>query len=132
MPQFSTDPLAVSVYVTYIDIVAASSHDHMNDERARPASEKPLAKPEIIPPSRDRRQSRSGDVRMRLFVYDGATRRIYIARPGRLLGLMIVVLFGSVLVLLLGAVLIGVLLGGLLVAAAIIFGLLRGYFHRPR
>jgi hypothetical protein len=103
----------------------------MKDERA-----KPPAKPEMIPPSRDRWQSRPGDVRMRLFVYDGGTHRIYIGRPGRLgillLGLMIVVLFGSVLVLLLGAVLIGILLGGLLVAAAIIFGLLRGYFHRPR
>ena len=103
----------------------------MNEERAKPPD-----KPEIIPRTRDPRQSRPGDVHMRLFIYDGGTHRIYIGRPGRqgilLLGLMIVVLFGSVLILFLGAVLIGILLGGLLIAAAIIFGLLRGHFHRPR
>jgi len=48
------------------------------------------------------------------------------------LALMIGILFAIMLVLLLGAFLIWIPLVGLLVAAAIISGLIRAYFRQPR
>lgn len=101
-----------------------------------PAGEKPRAEPEIIPPDGGDRQSRSSAAGIRVFVEEGGTRHIYVARLGPLgmvvLALMIGILTAVILLLLLGAFLIWVPLLGLLVAAAITSGLLRAYFRQPR
>jgi hypothetical protein len=106
------------------------------DERPIPAGEKPGAEPEIIPPDGDGRQSRSSAAGIRVFVDGGGIRHIYVAPLGPLgilvLALMIGILFAIMLVLVLGAFLIWIPLVGLLVAAAIISGLLRAYFRQPR
>ena len=106
------------------------------DERPIPAGEMPRAEPAIIPPDGDDRQSRSSAARIRVFVAGGGIRHIYVARLGPLailmLALMIGILFAIMLVLVLGAFLIWIPLVGLLVAAAIISGLLRAYFRQPR
>jgi hypothetical protein len=109
---------------------------HAMDERLMPREEKARAEPEIIPPDRDDRQSRPGTARIRLFVAGDGTHRIYVARLGPpgipLLALMIGILFAIMLVVVLGAFLIWIPLVGVLVAAAIVSGLLRGHFRRPR
>jgi len=101
-----------------------------------PAGEKPRVEPEIIPPDGDDRQSRSSAARIRVFVDGGGIGHIYFARLGPLgiivLALMIGILFAIMPVLLLGAFLIWIPLVGLLVATAIISGLLRAYFRQPR
>jgi hypothetical protein len=106
----------------------------VTDERPVPGGEKRRADPEIIPPCGDDRQSRSGTARIRLFVDGDRTRDIYLARLGPLgivlLVLIIGIVFAIMLVLVLGAFLIWIPLAGLLVMAAIIFGLLHGYFFR--
>jgi hypothetical protein len=95
------------------------------------AEEKPRTEPEIIPPSRDDRQSRLYTARIRMFVNDDGFRQIYFARLGPLgillIALMIAILFAIMLVLALGAFLIWILVG-LLVAAVII----SSPFRRPR
>src|SRR6516162_185884 len=106
------------------------------DERTMAAEEKPRAEPEIILPSRNDRPSGSYTARIRMFVNDDGARHIYVARLGPLgillIALMIGIFFAFMLVLLLGAFLIWIPLVGLLVAAAIISGALRGYFRRRR
>jgi hypothetical protein len=106
------------------------------DERPIPAGEKPGSEPEIIPPDGDGPQSRSGAAGIRVFVDGGGIRHIDIARLGPLgilvLALMIGILFAIMLILVLGAFLIWIPLVGLLVAAAIISGLIRVYFRQPR
>lgn len=71
-----------------------------------------------------------------MFLDGGGVRHIYITRLGPLgmvaLALMVGILFAITLVLVLGAFLIWIPLVGLLVAAAIISGLLRAYFRQPR
>jgi hypothetical protein len=71
--------------------------------------EKPRAEPEIIPPIRDDRQSRSGTARIRVFADGNSIRHVYIARLGPLgvlmIALMIGILFTVILVLLVGALL---------------------------
>jgi hypothetical protein len=102
----------------------------MIDERPIPAGEKPRADPGIIPPSRDDLQT--GVACIRVFVDGDGSRRIYVARLGPLgnllLVLMIGILFAIMLVLALGALLIGIPLIGLLVAAVIISGLITSIF----
>jgi hypothetical protein len=104
----------------------------MMDERPIPAGEKPRADPEIIPPSRDDRQTGAGTACIRVFVDGDGSRHIYVARLGPLgnllLALMIGILFAIMLVLVLGAFLIGIPLVGLLVAAVIISGLITCIF----
>jgi hypothetical protein len=106
------------------------------NERPIPAGEKPRAEPEIIPPDRGDRQSRSGAAGIYVFVDGGGIRHIYVARLGPrgifVIALMIGILFAMMLVLVLGAFLIWIPLVGLLVAAAIISSLLRAYFRQPR
>jgi hypothetical protein len=107
----------------------------MNGRRI-PAGEKPRAEPEIIPPDRADRQSRSSVAGIRVFFDGDGIRHIYVARLGPLgmvaLALMVGVLFAIILVLVLGVFLIWIPLVGLLVAATIIAGLLRAYFRQPR
>ena len=108
----------------------------MMNERRIPAAEKPRAEPEIIPPDRGDRQSRSGAAGIRVFLDGGGFRHIYVARLGPLgmavLAVMIGVLFATTLVFVLGAFLIWIPLVGLLVAAAIISSLLRAYLRQLR
>ncbi len=106
------------------------------NERRLPAGEKPRAEPEIIPPDRGDRQSRSSAAGIRVFLDGGGVRHIYVTRLGPLgmavLALMVGILFAITLVLVLGAFLIWIPLVGLLVSAAIISSLLRAYFRQPR
>ena len=106
------------------------------NERRLPAGEEPRSEPEIIPPDRGDRQSSSSPAGVRMFFDGGSVRHIYVARLGPLgmvvLALMVGVLFALTLVLVLGVFLIWIPLVGLLVAAAIISGLLRAYFRQPR
>jgi uncharacterized membrane protein len=105
------------------------------NERRLPAGEKPRAEPEIIPPDRADRQSRSR-AGIRLFLNEGGVHRIYVAQLGPLgmvvLALIVGVLLAITLVLVLGVFLIWIPLVGLVVAAAIVSGLLRAYFRQPR
>jgi hypothetical protein len=100
------------------------------------AGEEPPAEPEIIPPDGDDRQSGSSTARIRVFVDESGTRHVYVPRLWLLgillLALTIGILFAIILVLVVGAFLIWIPLVGLLVAAAIISGLLRAFFRRPR
>jgi hypothetical protein len=106
------------------------------NERRIPAGEKPRAEPEIIPPDRGDRRSRSSEAGIRVFLGSGGVRHIYVARLGPLgmvaLALIVGVLLALTLVLVLGAFLIWIPLVGLLVAAAIISSLLRSHFRHPR
>lgn len=109
---------------------------YVMDERPIPAGKKQGVEPEIIPPDGAGRRSRSSAAGIRVFIASGDIRHIYVARLGTLgllvLALMIGILFAIMLVLMLGAFLIWIPLVGLLVAAAIIFGLLRAFFRQPR
>jgi hypothetical protein len=83
--------------------------------------------PEIIPPEQD-------TPRMRTFVNTRSTERVYIAKPGPL-GTILVILITSLvsaamLVVLLGALLMVLPAVILFVAAVIAVGLLRVYFQR--
>ena len=83
--------------------------------------------PEIIPPGQD-------TPGMRAFVDTRSTERVYIAKPGPL-GTILVILITSLLsaamlVLLLGASLMVLPAAILFVAAVIVVGLLRVYFQR--
>ena len=104
----------------------------MMDERPIPSGEKPRAGPEIIPPSRDDRQTGVATARIDVFVEGDGSRHIYVARLGPLgnllLALMFGILFAIMLVLALGAFLIAIPLIGLLVAAFIISGIIRCIF----
>jgi hypothetical protein len=106
------------------------------DERPIPPGERPRAEPEIIPPGGDDRQSEASATHIRVFVDGGGIHHIRVSRLGPLgilvLALMIGILLAIVLILVLGAFLIWIPLVGLVVAAAIISGLLRTHFRRPR
>jgi hypothetical protein len=106
------------------------------NERRLPAGEKPRSEPEIIPPDRGDRQSRSGAAGIRVFLDGGGVRHIYVARLGPLgmvvLALTVGILFAITLILVLGAFLIWIPLISLLVTAAITSGLIRAYFRQPR
>jgi hypothetical protein len=104
----------------------------MMDKRPKPQGEKP--EPEIIPPERTGRQTAQDPPRMRQFVDTRGTEYFYVARL-RPLGVILVVLTTGILlavmlIILLGAFLIWIPVVVLLVTAAIIAGLLRGYFER--
>ena len=98
------------------------------DKRPKPQGEKP--EPEIIPG----RQTAQDTPRMRIFVDTHGTEYFYVARV-RPLGIILAVLTMGILlavmfILLLSAFLIWIPVVVLLVTAAIIAGLLRGYFER--
>jgi hypothetical protein len=90
----------------------------------------PRSEPEIIPPDHVGQDS----PRMKVFIDTGGTRRVYVAKPGPLAAilviLMTVILSAVLLVLLSAAFLIAMPVAVLLVAAAIIAGLWRGFFQR--
>ena len=92
----------------------------MIDKRPNLQSEEPRSEPEIIPPGHAER----GNERV----------RVYIAKPGPLgailLTLAVGLLSAVLMVLLFGALLIALPAVVLLVTAAIVAGLLRGYFRR--
>ena len=117
-------------------ISCLAAHGDVMNERPIPAGEKPRAEPEIIPPDRADRQSRSSAAGIRMFLDGDGVRQIYVARLGPLgmvaLALTFGVLFAILLVLVLGVFLVWIPLVGLLVAAAVISGLLRAYFRQPR
>ena len=106
------------------------------DERPTTAGEKPSAEPEIILPHGDDRKSRSSTPRIRVFIGGSGTGQLHVPRLW-LLGILLIaltigILFAIILVLVLGAFLIWIPLAGLLVVAAIISGLVRAFFRRPR
>ena len=102
-------------------------------KRPEPQGEKPRSEPEIIPPDHAGRTAQ-GTPRMRVFVDTRGTERVYVAKPGPL-GIILVILITGILsvvmlILLLGAFLIWIPLVVLLGAVAVIVGLLRAYFQR--
>jgi hypothetical protein len=102
----------------------------MTDERPNPRVEQPHSEPEIIPPGRAER----GRPRMRIYI-DERIGRVYIAKPGPLGTILMVLIAGLLLtvmlIMLLGAFLIFLPVVVLFVTAAIVAGLLRVYFQRP-
>jgi hypothetical protein len=103
----------------------------MIDKRPKPQGERP--EPEIIPPEHPGRQTAQDTPRMRIFVDTHGTEHFYVARL-RPLGIILLVLtmgilLAVMLILLLSAFLIWIPVVVLLVTAAIIAGLLRGYFE---
>lgn len=98
----------------------------MMDKRPNPQGEKP--EPEIIPPEQTGGQTAQDAQRMRIFANTRGTEHFYVARL-RPLGVILVILTMGIL-LLLSAFLIWIPVVVLLVTAAIIAGLLRGYFER--
>jgi hypothetical protein len=92
--------------------------------------EKPRVEPEIIPPDRHARSTpNEAD-----WMGGSAMHRIYVARLGPfsagLLVLGIGLLAGLSILLLLGAFLLLIPIAGLLLATAVLAGLLRGHFGR--
>src|SRR5262249_1618951 len=87
---------------------------------------------EIIRPNRDDRQTGARMARIRVFVDSDGSRHIYVAQLGPLGNLALALTFGILLVIMLvlalGAFLIAIPLIGLLVAAVIIFGIIRCIF----
>lgn len=105
----------------------------MIDKRFRP-DEEHRSEPEIIPPGRSYGNELESAVWMRE-VEDGS-RRIYVTKIGRF-GLLPYFLLGgfvlmALLIFVLGAFLILIPVAGVVLAAAIMAGLLRGYPRRPR
>jgi hypothetical protein len=98
----------------------------MIDKRPNPQAEEPRSEPEIIPPD-------DAHVRRRIRI-DRYTGRIYVAKVGPLGTILVVLIVGLLsallLVLLLGALLVWLPLVVLIVTAALVVGLLRGYFQR--
>ena len=87
----------------------------------KPQGKEPRSEPEIIPPGHAER----GSERV----------RVYIAKPGPLGTILVILIVGllsaALLVLLLGALLIWLPVVVLFVTGAIVVGLLRVYFRRP-
>jgi hypothetical protein len=97
-----------------------------------PDSEKPRSEPEIIPPHEQAGRPGRDEPRVRVFVDRQGSERVYIAKPGP---------FGTILMILIAAMLAAVFLvlfsaafffllpiAILLVAVAVIVGLLRALF----
>ena len=112
-------------------IGALSSKRRCNEGRKHMINKRPKpSEPEIILPGQD-------TPRMRAFVDTRSTERVYIAKPGPLgtISIILVILITSLLsaamlVLLLGALLMVLPAVILFVAAVIVVGLLRVYFQR--
>ena len=102
------------------------------EKRPTPA-EQPRAEPEIIPPERaGARPQRRGEP---AWTATDGVHRVYVTRIGPfgfvLLVLVVVILAAVAFLMLLGAFLVVIPLAGLLLVAAVIAGLMRG-FRRPR
>src|SRR5262245_59186807 len=94
-------------------------------ERRVPGAERPRSEPEIIPP---------GDPRLRAQDAFQGTQRIYVARLGpfgiAMVALAVAFLAAVILLLLLGAFLIWIPLACLILAIAVVYGMLRGSWRR--
>ena len=103
----------------------------MIDKRPNPQGEEPRSEPEIIPPGQAERDT----PRMRVFVDTHSTERVYIGKPSPLVVILLTLVVGLLsavlMVLLFGALLVALPAVVLLVTAAIVAGLLRGYFRAP-
>ena len=105
-----------------LQALGASGKYNMPSKRPKPHSE-----PEIIPP---------GDTapQVRVFVDTHDTKRVYIAHPGSLGTILVILITGLLLavffVLLLGTLLIWLPAMILLATAVIVVGLVRMYFQR--
>jgi hypothetical protein len=102
----------------------------MDDQRPAPAPEQPRSEPEIIPPGGDARWRRD-----RPWPYAGqGTYRIHVTRLGPFSTFLLVAAIGIAAALLLivavGAFLLWIPIIGLVVAIAVLSGLLRTYFRR--
>jgi len=94
-------------------------------------SERPRSEPEIIPPGDAQRRGK-GQPRTRVFVDTRGTERVYVVRPSPL-GVILITLVTALLTALLLVLLFGTFLFVapfliLLIAAAIIVGILRVFF----
>jgi hypothetical protein len=99
-------------------------------ERSVPETSRPRAEPEIIPPGEADLHSRRG---ARAAFEGRGTQRIYVARVGpfgfAMAALAVALLAAAVFLLVLGAFVILIPLAGLVLAAAVLFGLFRGSFR---
>ncbi len=103
-------------------------------DRRFPPDEEHRSEPEIIPP----RRAGSGEPESTFWVRDveRGSRRVYVTKIGRF-GLLPFFLLGGIilialLIFVLGAFLILIPMAGVVLAAAIVAGLLRGYPRSPR
>jgi hypothetical protein len=97
----------------------------MIDKKPDPQAEEPRSEPEIIAPD-------DAHVPRRIRI-ETDTGRIYVAKVGPLGTILVVLIVGllsALLVLLLGALLVWLPIVVLFVTAALVAGLLRGYFQR--
>ena len=105
----------------------------MQDQPPTHRAEQPRSEPEIIPPGHDDPWLRGGS-RAWYFRGSGGSGRVYLTRLGPLSTFLLVAAIGLVaallLIVLLGAFLIWIPILGLLVAAAILSAVIRGYFRR--
>jgi hypothetical protein len=119
-----------------VRIQKEGSREYMMDRRPKPQGDEPRSEPEIIPPDQAERRTAPSAPQMRISVDRHGTERVYVAklRPlGFILMLLTIGILSAVfLVLLLGAFLIWIPLVGLLVAGAVIFGLLRAFFQQTK
>jgi hypothetical protein len=104
----------------------------MSDQRPPSQGEQPRHEPEIIPPDRGDRRWRED--RPWLFPGQAGNQRIYVTRLGPFSTFLLVAVLGLaaavLLIVLLGAFLLWIPIIGLVIAIAIISGLLRNYFRR--
>lgn len=103
----------------------------MSDQRPT-SGEQPRSEPEIIPPGRSDGWQRG---RPRPYLHTGeGIHRIYVTRLGPFSTFLLVAAIGIaaalLFIILLGAFLLWIPIIGLVLAIAIISGLLRGYFRR--
>jgi uncharacterized integral membrane protein len=117
---------------------AGARHDSLlqttERRKAMPDSEKPRSEPEIIPPHKQAGQPGRDEPRVRVFVDTRGTERVYIAKPGPLatiLMILITAMLAAVLLVLFSAAFFFLLpIMIVLMAAAIIAGLVRAFFGR--
>jgi hypothetical protein len=100
----------------------------MSDQRPVPPPEQPRSEPEIIPPGSADPRSPWGTV------WGSGSQRVYVARVGPfgfgMAALAVALIAALMFLLVLGAFVILIPLAGLLLAAVVIGGLLRGSLRR--
>jgi hypothetical protein len=101
-----------------------------------PDREDPRDEPEIIFPNRRFGRFAKGPCGVRILVAGGRGQRIYSAKPGPLAALIAAIVLGALsvtaLMIVLGIFLIWIPVIGVLAAALVVSGLLRGYSRRFR
>ena len=104
----------------------------MSDQRPASQGEQPRHEPEIIPPDHGDGRWREG--RTWLFSGPAGNERIYVTKLGPFTTFLLVAVLGLaaavLLIVLLGAFLLWIPIIGLVLAIAIMSGLLRNYFRR--